>query len=84
MPSRKSNKSRKLSKSYVVQSIIIPKSIMTKSEAKKWVAKHYKYIKIDEKVNTYRFRQIDPSNLKKYKFRTKRLPNGVELVLAYK
>lgn len=68
-----------------VQSIIIPKSIMSKKEAINWVKYYYEFKKIDETENTYRFRQYDPKYLKKHGYNnyyTHTLPNGVELVIA--
>jgi hypothetical protein len=83
--------SRRRSKSsgsnYKVQSIIIPMSIMSETEAKKWIKKHYKLNKIEVSAHTYRFQQILPDKVKNqgYRhFKIKKLPNGVELVLAYK
>lgn len=69
----------------VVQSVVFPKKTFTMKESKTWLKKHnYKtsfYGKgVDETPNTYRFRQAAPSQLSDY--RTKTLPNGVQLVLG--
>lgn len=70
----------------VIQSIIIPKKFMSKRRAIEWVKKHYRYEKIDETDNTYRFRQIDPKRLEKrgmIKYFTTSLSNGVQLIIAH-
>lgn len=75
---------------YKVQSIVVPMSIMSEKEAVRWIKKHYGehgVHKIDVTPNTYRFRQIDPDTIRKQgyiHYKNKVLPNGVELVLAYK
>jgi hypothetical protein len=84
--SRKSKKSKSAS-NYKVQSIVVPKSVMTKEYAKKWIKKHYKLGKCEETAHTWRFRQIAPETVEKQgytHYKNKVLPNGVELVLAYK
>ena len=59
--------------------------IFSLKQAKKWLSKH-NYVTsfygkgVDETLNTYRFRQKAPSQLTDY--RTKTLPNGVELVMG--
>lgn len=85
--SKRRSKSIKKSSSYKVQSVIVPKSAMSESVAKAWIKKHYKLGKIDITANTYRFRQIAPDTVRTQgyrRFKIKKLPNGVELVLAYK
>jgi hypothetical protein len=68
----------------VVQSVILPKSDFTEDQAIEWIKKHdYKYKKIDAPAEFYRFRQINPKKLKGKKFRNIKLPNGVELIMAY-
>jgi hypothetical protein len=97
MPKSKKRVSKKISKSrskskprgsnYKVQSIVIPMSLMSESEAKEWVKKHHKLSKIEISANTYRFQQLSPEKVKSSgytHFKVKKLPNGVELVLAYK
>ena len=69
----------------VVQSVVFPKRMFSLRESKRWLIKHnYRtsfYGKgVDETENTYRFRQAAPSSLSDY--RTKTLPNGVQLVLG--
>ena len=68
-----------------LQSILLDKSKFSRSKAIQWVKKH------NMKPNTsapnfattqfYRFRQMTPK--KTYRYRTKKISKGVELVLAY-
>lgn len=56
-----------------VQSIIFKKRFWTIPRAIKWLNNHgFKYIKVDEKENYYRFRQFPPK--KSYKYITKENP----------
>jgi hypothetical protein len=60
---------------------------MAEREAKQWIKKHYTLGKAESYANTWRFRQIAPETVKAQgytHFKNKKLPNGVELVLAYK
>jgi hypothetical protein len=66
-----------------VQSVVFDKDNWTVKKAIKWLMKHgYDGLDVDEKPNTLRFRQIEPSD--RYHYITKSLPNEVELVIAYK
>jgi hypothetical protein len=65
-----------------VQSVVFPKELFTLAQAKTWLRKHkYKIPQVDDKTNTYRFRQQPPEDYSE--FRNKKLPNGVILVLGY-
>jgi len=45
----------------IVQSVIIDKNLNTLKQATDWILKHkYKVYKIDETINFYRFRQVQP------------------------
>jgi hypothetical protein len=73
---------------YIVQSIIIHKSKATLDQAIKWLIKHnFNHQKIDEKLHTWRFRQIAPVIARKRgftNFKSHKLGNsGITLVLAY-
>jgi hypothetical protein len=72
---------------YKLQSVLIPKTLYKLDNAIKWIDNHcFKLKKIDETINFYRFRQIDPSyigNLGYTNYKIKKLSNGIELVLAY-
>jgi len=73
----------------IVQSVIFHKDKHTIKDAKKWLKEHkYKHPKIDDTDNTYRFRQINPSTIKKKGYtiyKNKPLGNsGIILVIAYK
>jgi len=71
-------------KSSYVQSVLIPKNKFSKKEAINYVKEHFKFKKIDEtqRKNFYSFRQFKPTKGSSYS--TKKLNNGVELVLEYK
>jgi hypothetical protein len=66
-----------------IQSVLVPKNKFARDEAIKYVRKHFDYKTIDsrQRHNFYSFRQFDPSEGAKYS--TKRLNNGVELVIEY-
>lgn len=66
---------------HIIQSIIIPKKIASKAKAIKYIKDNYKFLKIDETKNDWRFRQAPP--LAKYKYYIHKLPNGVEEVIGY-
>lgn len=70
---------------FIVQSVVIPKTVMNKSQATQWVKNHYELKKIDETRGAYRFRQYEPKLLKRLgynRYFTKRLENGIDLVIA--
>lgn len=69
----------------IVQSVIFDKDYWTKIEAKKWLKDNdYYNDDIDEKKDSFRFRQYNPEDLNDRKFRTKKLNNGLSLVLSIK
>ena len=63
-----------------VQSIIIKKDHYTLVQAKNWVKKHGYLSEVDEKHDTYRFRQMEPDP--KYKYRTVPIAPGIEYVIT--
>ena len=65
-----------------IQSIIFNKKYYTLYRAKMWLREHNKLYVVDEKINYYRFRQIDPLNFKKGSFRTRRITDGISLILG--
>jgi len=68
-----------------VQSVLIPRNIYTKKEAKRWIKKHkYKIKKVDITDRFYRFRQTPPKQYQS--FRTQLLPDnsGIILILGFK
>jgi putative sterol carrier protein len=71
-------------KSSNVQSVLIPKNKFSKEEAINYIKEHFKFKKIDDnqRKNFYSFRQFKPTKGSNYS--TKKLNNGVELVLEYK
>jgi len=73
---------------YKVQSIVFDKSQIDLDEAIDWVISHKdKVKKIDETETEWRFRQLEPSYLKRKgytEYRTKKLNDIVSLVIVYK
>lgn len=70
----------------ILQSVIIPKKIMTRKQAIDYVKLHFKYKKIEETENNYRFKQLSPEYLKKIgynKYYTKTQDSGIKLVFAF-
>lgn len=54
---------KKCPKGTKVQTVIFPHKGFTIGDARKWLKKHdFKFLKVDIKENTYRFRQEDPSH----------------------
>jgi ribosomal protein S15P/S13E len=64
-----------------VQSVIVPRDKFTLDEAINYVKQHFKMTKIDIKPNYYRFRQFHPRPNAKYF--TKKLDNGIMLIIDY-
>jgi hypothetical protein len=55
---------------------------MEPKEAKAWLKKHGFRRALDEKPNTYRARQADPSLFLKGSFRTIEFANGIKAVIG--
>jgi len=71
-----------LSGSSHVQSVIFSKPEWTKRKAVNWLKKHdFTGLEVDEKPNTLRFRQLEPSD--KYSYATKSIGNNIEFVICY-
>lgn len=73
---------------YKVQSIIFDKQKFSLHLSKEWLKKHgYKNKGLDDSGDFFRFRQFNPTSLKKqgyHLFRNKKLgKSGVELIIAY-
>lgn len=65
-----------------VQSFIFNKNHYTLKQAVEWLKKyHFKYSNIDEKENTYRFRQADPKHFKT--LRTITVREGLQAIVGY-
>lgn len=62
-----------------VQSIIFKKTMFTKLQAKKWLIKHDFKTSVDEKPETYRFRQMEPVEGANYI--TKKIEPGISFVI---
>jgi hypothetical protein len=73
---------------YKVQSVYFKKRKFSKEQAISWLLSHnYKFIKIHETDDYYKFRQNDPEQLKKEgytDYKNISLNNGVILVLVYR
>jgi hypothetical protein len=75
---------------YKVQSVIFDKSKNSLQTAYDFIEKHdFKNKGVDEKEDTYRFRQYNPSYLKKLGFTEYRTitidkKNNIQLIIAYK
>jgi hypothetical protein len=70
-----------------IQSILFDRNIYSLSEAKKWIKDHgYKESfngkDVDIKPRHYRFRQLEPNSV--YKYRTKSLSHGIKFIIEYK
>jgi hypothetical protein len=76
---------QKHGKSHKVQSVIFDSKKWTIPKAKKWLSENnYISPKVDKKLNTLRFRQLEPELYKEWSYTTHRLPDGIELVIIYK
>ena len=73
---------------YRIQSVVFNKDKISLNDALDWLVNHdYKVKKSDETLTMYRFRQLEPSYLKRKGFteyRMKHLDDVVSLVIAYK
>ncbi len=73
---------------YIIQSVIIDKNKYELIDALLYILKHkYKANKIDETLNYYRFRQVEPLKIDKkgyQKYKTVELDDGVKCIIAYK
>lgn len=80
-PAFKEVKTKEKEKDWVIQSIAFPKETYDVKRAKKWLKEvGTKYKKADMTENFIRFRQEDPDEFGEYK--TKVLPNGIQIILA--
>jgi hypothetical protein len=78
---------KKHNKTYKVQSVVFDKKHWNVKDARKWLNEHnYIASKVDRKLNTLRFRQLDPDDYDRslWKYTTHKLPNSVDLIIIYK
>jgi len=70
--------------STVVQTVILSKDrFKSKDAAITWIKNSkFKFHKVDEATGTYRFRQKEPSLFKQDSYRTKKLDEGISIVVA--
>lgn len=77
-----------MDKNYIIQSVIIDKNKFELIDALLYVLKNkYKANKIDETINYYRFRQVEPLKIDKMgydKYKTIEIDEGIKLIIAYK
>lgn len=77
-----------MDKNYIIQSVIIDKNKFELIDALLYVLKNkYKANKIDETINYYRFRQVEPLKIDKMgydKYKTVEIDEGIKLIIAYK
>ena len=80
----KAKSNRRFPKSTEVQTVVLTKKPgMTKSDAVSIVKKAgFKTSKVDEKPNTYRFRQQSPTQFQKKTFRFKKIKKDLQIVVA--
>jgi hypothetical protein len=70
--------------SYVVQSVVLKRSKMTRREADRWIKEHdYKLTAPDITQEFMRYRQMDPARLHAFRFRTIDLGDIGHLIVAY-
>jgi hypothetical protein len=73
---------------YKVQSVILDNKKYNLTKAVEFLIRNkYKYSKVDKTLNFWRFRQLEPSSLRREGFNhyiTKDISDGVKLVLGYK
>lgn len=66
-----------------VQSLLFDRDVFTKTDARKWVKSHgFVDLGVDEKPNTWRFRQHEPPEHERDSFRTIYFRPGVQAVVA--
>lgn len=65
-----------------VQTLLFSKDVFTKAKAVAWAKKHKKKYGIDEKPETYRMRQIEPSKFDSKTFRTITFAKGLQAVIG--
>jgi hypothetical protein len=66
-----------------LQSLILSKSQFTKLGAKAWLKKHGFRRTLDDKVNTLRARQIEPTEFISRSFRTIPITTGIKAVIGH-
>jgi hypothetical protein len=70
--------------SYVVQSVVLNRSALSRHEADRWVKEHgYTLTAPDITQNFYRYRQVNPERLHAFRFRTIDLGTIGHLIVAY-
>lgn len=65
-----------------IQTLLFDKGKFSEAEAKKWASGHDFKTSVDEKANTYRMRQAEPSDFSKGSFRTITLKSGIKAVIG--
>ena len=66
----------------LVQTVLVPKHDFSLQEAIDWLEAHgFKHRKVDITEDFFRFRQMPP--MRGGEYRSKTLPNGIEIVIHY-
>jgi len=65
-----------------VQTLLFSKDNFTLKKAKAWLKKHGYKTDVDEKENTYRFRQVEPCEFNEESFRTIEFTDGIKAVVG--
>jgi len=85
---KKASSGKGRSPDYKVQSVLFKRPNWTEQHACSWLAQNkFKNKGVDVKEDHFRFRQLNPSYIKKLgytHFVTKTLPHGIDLIIAYK
>jgi hypothetical protein len=85
---KKASSGKGRSPDYKVQSVLFKRPNWTEQHACSWLAQNkFKNKGVDVKEDHFRFRQLNPSYIKKQgytHFVTKTLPHGIDLIIAYK
>lgn len=68
---------------YVIQSVLFPRNMYTRTQANKWIRDHGMIkLKVDVTKSLLRYRQHDPNHFKKGTFRIKKEKDGIMFVVA--
>lgn len=75
-----------MAKTFILQSVLVPKDSFNRQEAIGWILKHkfkphFYRKKVELIANFYHFRQAKVPDAKKVIYKNKKLPNDVVLVL---
>lgn len=70
--------------SYIVQSVLLNRQALSRHEADRWIKAHgYMLTAPDVTHDFYRYRQVNPERLHSFRFRTIKLGDIGDLIVAY-